>query len=205
MNQETTLSEKLNPKHEVFIREMIRHNDKIRAYKVAYPGITDESARVAAGRLLSQAIIKERLKYAYNSIELGVREDKIAFINQELKIINIKRELLLKIISGTIKATVNEKLKAIRLDMELAEQQAKLLGYDSIKQPQDQVQAALPENAETVTNMNKENTTPSYNHPAKPVIKNNRPHSSHGKIISYPVTNMNNYSCSSAVRETIQV
>lgn len=205
MNQETTLSEKLNPKHEIFIREMILHNDKVRAYKAAYPGTTDESARVAAVRLLSKANIKERMRYAYNSIELGVREDKAAFINQELKIINTKRELLLKIISGTIKATVNEKLKAIRMDTELAEQQAKLLGYGSIKQPQGQVQVAPQENAETVTNMNKENTTPSYNHPAKPVIKNNWPHSAHGKIISYPVTNMNNYSCSNAVQETMQV
>lgn len=202
MNQETTSPEKLNPKHEVFIREMIRHNDKVRAYKAAYPGTAGESARVAASRLLLQADIKERLRYAYNSIELGVREDKAAFINQELKVINVKREMLLKVISGTIKATVNERLKAIRLDTELAEQQAKLLGYGSIKQPQGRVQAAPQENAETVTNMNN-NTAPSYNYPAKPVVNDNRLLSS--RIISYPVTNMNNYSCSSGVQKTMQV
>lgn len=169
MNQETTpAAEKLNPKHEVFIRQMILHNDKVRAYQTAYPDATDESARVAASRLLADPNIKERLRYAYNEIELGVREDKAAFINQELKIINVKREMLLKIITGAIKSTVAERIKAIRLDTELADQQAKLLGYGSIKQPPVQpqpqplvqpeaemLQPAPEKNAETVTKMNK--------------------------------------------------
>lgn len=166
MNQETI--EKLNPRHEVFIRQMILHNDKVRAYQTAYPDANDESARVAASRLLADPDIKERLRYAYNEIELGVREDKAAFINQELKIINVKREMLLKIITGDIKSTVAERIKAIRLDTELADQQAKLLGYGSIKQQQAQLQiqtqpqpepqtlqAAPEKNAETVTKMNK--------------------------------------------------
>jgi len=168
MNQETTTTEKLNPKHEVFIRQMILHNDKVRAYQMAYPDASDESARVAASRLLIQPEIKERLQEAYKSIALGVREDKAAFINQELKIINVKREMLLKVISGATKATVKEKMKAVQLDNELAEQQAKLLGYGSVKQPEIQSQSqptAQPEpqmlqptpekNAKTVTKMNK--------------------------------------------------
>jgi len=81
--------------------------------------------------------------------------------------------MLLKIITGAIKSTVAEHIKAIRLDTELADQQAKLLGYGSIKQPQVQPQpqpSAQPEapmlqpapekNAETVTKMNKPRVRP---------------------------------------------
>src|SRR5688500_14904334 len=40
------------PQHEVFIRGMLRHGDKTKAYRAAYPKATQYSAYIAALRLL---------------------------------------------------------------------------------------------------------------------------------------------------------
>ena len=44
---------KFNPKHEIFIKEMATHGNKVRAYRAAYPTTAKESARAAASRLLA--------------------------------------------------------------------------------------------------------------------------------------------------------
>jgi len=186
---------KANPKHDIFIREIVRHGDKARAYKAAYPGVSDAAARTAAVRLLGHPYIKQQLKHEQAQIMLGVKEDKAAFINQELKIINVKREMLLKIITGVIKSTIAERIKAIRLDTELAEQQAKLLGYGSLKQA-DVPKVVTKENTESVTNMNNEELNSSTIQPAKPAADNERTGYSYIGGISYPVTNYTGYSCS---------
>lgn len=205
MKPENKAPEKLNSRHEVFIREMIRHNDKVRAYKAAYPGANDESARVAACRLLSHPDIKERLKYAYNSIELGVREDKMAFINQEIKIINVKREMLLHIINGTVKATINERLKAIRLDNELAERQAVLLGYGNLKDIPRLKEPAPQKTEESVTNMNKEAVAADNKiNKESPASEGFAQISGHYPYI-HPVTNLGAYECISQPAQKMQV
>lgn len=185
---------KANAKHDIFIREIVRHGDKVRAYKAAYPGVSDAAARTAAVRLLSHPYIKDQLKQEQAQIMLGLKEDKAAFINQELKIINTKREMLLKIICGTIKATVAERIKAIRLDTELAEQQAKLLGYGSLKQTETP-QPATEKNAESVTDMNNKEATSSSFEPVKPATVNSGAGNSYIGSIPYPVTNNMGYSC----------
>lgn len=184
---------KSNPKHDIFIREIVRHGDKVRAYKAAYPGISDAAARTAAVRLLSHPYVKEQLKYEQSQIMLGLKGDKAAFINQELKVINTKREMLLKIICGTIKATVAERIKAIRLDTELAEQQAKLLGYGSLKQI-EVLQPVTEKSTESVTNMNNEEASSGLE-PVKPASNNGWAGNSYIGGISYPVTNDMAYSC----------
>lgn len=197
MKTESTLAPtaNTNPKHDIFIRELVRHGDKVRAYKAAYPGVSDAAARTAAVRLLGHPYVKEQLQYEQGQIMLGLKEDKAAFINQELKIINVKREMLLKVITGVIKSTVAERIKAIRLDTELAEQQAKLLGYGSLKQA-DVLNNVTQENAESVTNMNNEELTSSTHQPAKPATVNDQTGYSYIGDIPYPVTNYAGYNCS---------
>lgn len=200
----SSTSTKANPKHDIFIREIARHGDTVRAYKAAYPGVSDAAARTAAVRLLGHPYVKEQLKYEQAQIMLGLKEDKAAFINQELKIINVKREMLLKIITGAIKSTVMERIKAIRLDTELAEQQAKLLGYGSLKQV-DVPKPAAQENTESVTNMNNEAHTVSTIQPAEPAAVNDRAGYNYIGDIPYPVTNYAGYNCSANNKEGIKV
>jgi len=185
---------KANPKHNIFIREIVRHGDKVRAYKAAYPSISDAAARTAAVRLLNHPYVKEQLKYEQSQIMLGLKEDKAAFVNQELKIINTKREMLLKIICGTIAATVAERIKAIRLDTELAEQQAKLLGYGSLKRI-EAPQPVTEKNTENVTNMNNEEAPSSSLEPMKPAAGYSPTGNSYINGIQYPVTNNMGFSC----------
>ncbi|HYG15896.1 MAG TPA: hypothetical protein VEC12_09095 [Bacteroidia bacterium] len=50
------------PQHDVFIRGMLAHGDKIKAYLEAYPNISPAAARPAANRLLSYPHIRQRLE-----------------------------------------------------------------------------------------------------------------------------------------------
>lgn len=190
-----TPAPKTNPRHELFISQMLLHGDKLRAYKAAYPKATDEAARTASTRLLNNPYVSEKLRDAYNAIHIGVAEDRMAFIHQELKIIKQKRKLLIRIIAGERDATVNEQIKAIRLDNELAEQQAQLLNYGSIK-PAKQ---STKKTAETVTNMNNERDAK----PASPAVAsakegkdNGWPGEAYPGGLNGDVTKGTNYTCS---------
>jgi hypothetical protein len=124
---------KLNPRHEKFIAGMVRHGDKIRAYKEAYPNVSDESAKTLAPRLLKNPEIKERLQRSWKKIHLGVEEDVQGYLHQERKILETHRQVLNEIIMGIRPASPTNILKAIKMDRELAEQHAQLLGYGSLK------------------------------------------------------------------------
>lgn len=50
------------PQHEVFIRGMLAHGDKTKAYLEAYPNISPTAARPAANRLLSYPHIRQRIE-----------------------------------------------------------------------------------------------------------------------------------------------
>ena len=184
MNTENQ-SPRLNPKHEIFIQQMLRHGNKLRAYKAAYPKATDEAARTASSRLMKNTHIKEKLADIHNEIHIGLKEDKMAFIHQELKIIDQKRKLLVQVISGGRIATVSELLRAIRLDNELAEQQAMLLGYGSLKPEQKK-------NAEIGTKMNNKHIP----QPAEPTPATDNNWNSEGYTNNLPglVTNTT-YTC----------
>lgn len=130
----TGTNQTLNPKHEIFINEMMKHGNKIRAYKAAYgEEVKDESARVSASNLLKDDYISERLEDSWKSIRLGIQDDKAAFIHQELKIIAIQRKALLEIIGDPNNPRPTDIIRAIRLDNELAEKEAGLRNYGSLK------------------------------------------------------------------------
>ena len=124
----------LNPKYEIFVNELSKHGNKTRAYKEAYPDTTDESARVGATKLLKRPDIRAALKDMYIDLRLGITNDKHSYIFQEAKILMLKREYLLGILSGDCFASINEKLRALELDNRLMEMEMVLLGYGSIKQ-----------------------------------------------------------------------
>lgn len=131
-NQETERPR--NQKHEIFISQMIKHGDKIRAYKTAYgEDVKDESARVRASNLLKDPYIDERLQDSWKCIVIAIEGDKAAFIYNELKRLTLHRNALGNIIDGHDNAKPMDIIKAIRLDGELAEQEARLRGYGSIK------------------------------------------------------------------------
>jgi hypothetical protein len=124
---------KLNPRHEKFIAGMVRHNDKIRAYKEAYPNASDESAKTLAPRLMKKPGIKQRLLKSWEHIHIGYANDVQAHLHQERKILETHRQVLNEIIMGIRPASPTNILKAIKMDRELAEQHAQLLGYGSLK------------------------------------------------------------------------
>ncbi len=123
----------MNPHHQTFVNEMILHNDAVRAYKAAYPNAHGEAARTAAHRLMKKEEIRQPIADAYKQLRLGIREDKAAFLHNELKIIDRKRKMLLELMFGTEDITPRQRMMAMRLDNELAAEQAHLLGYGSLK------------------------------------------------------------------------
>jgi len=52
---------KLNARHLLFINEMIRHGDKLKAYAAAYPDAKGEALRKAAERLMKNPIIAQQI------------------------------------------------------------------------------------------------------------------------------------------------
>lgn len=144
----TATNEPRNPKHEIFINQMIKHGDKIRAYKAAYgEHVKEESARVSASNLLKDDYISERLDDSWKSIRLGIQDDKAAFIHQELKILAIQRKALLEIIGDPNNPKPGDVIRAIRLDNELAEKEACLRNYGSLK-PAKAKPVDIPEHTE---------------------------------------------------------
>ncbi|MCD6062878.1 MAG: hypothetical protein K0R82_789 [Flavipsychrobacter sp.] len=111
------------PQHEVFIRGMLAHGDKIKAYTEAYPGVSPSSARKAANRLLTYAHIRQRIEpvlqqarsSAMQQLEL-VAGKRLA---DELVSIYEQRLLLAGIIRGEIRLQ-----RAIRIKgrIEMAEE-----------------------------------------------------------------------------------
>ena len=138
-----------NPKHEIFIQGILYHGDKVRAYKTAYgEDVKDESARVSASNLLKNPEIKSTLEGSWKQIFLSVEEDKAAFIHQELKMLAYQRKACLDIYSGNRNdAKPVDVLRAIKMDNELAEREAHLRNYGSLKPPkaiQQPVEAIAP-------------------------------------------------------------
>ena len=55
--------------NKIFCREYIYDWNGLRAYKVAYPGVTDESAKVSASRLLTKDNVKEYIDIIQKDLE----------------------------------------------------------------------------------------------------------------------------------------
>ena len=91
----------MNPKHEIFIKEMIEHGDRTKAYLTAYPGTQAASARSAAQRLLARnpqvgIRIEEGLKRIQREME-GLR---IEGLQEKVTGFRGIREILTAILSG---------------------------------------------------------------------------------------------------------
>jgi phage terminase small subunit len=78
---ETTLTEK----NKIFCREYIFDWNGSRAYKVAYPNVTDETAKVNASRLLTNANLKEYIKEIQLNLEELAGISRLKVISEHMK------------------------------------------------------------------------------------------------------------------------
>jgi len=105
----------MKPQHEIFVREMIRHGNKTKAYLAAYPTATGEALRTAATRLLN----KPHVQQAINNVMQPLREKAVAEleamatqrIKEEICSLQQRREALAKIILGKMQVKKHIRLK----------------------------------------------------------------------------------------------
>lgn len=111
------------PQHEVFIRGMLAHGDKIKAYKEAYPSVTLASARKAANRLLTYTHIKQRIEPVLQHARINAMQQLERATGQRIlnKLVTVyeQRVLLAGIIRGEIMLQRAIKIKG---RIEIAEQ-----------------------------------------------------------------------------------
>jgi hypothetical protein len=108
------------PQHEVFIRGMLAHGDKIKAYCEAYPGVSPDSARKAANRLLTYTHIRQRIEPALQQARSNAMQQLELAAGERLagELVDIyeQRTLLAEIIRGEIKLQRAIKIKG-RIEM----------------------------------------------------------------------------------------
>ncbi len=126
----------MNLRHETFIREMITHGDRQKAYLAAYPSSTYDAAYNNACRLLAIPAISERIQKAVQEAEEQVAERYREQCAQAAATVLARRVALAaiirreavdeKIVTSRGKAyllrqppSISDMLKAIELDNEL--------------------------------------------------------------------------------------
>jgi hypothetical protein len=96
----------IKKQYQVFIDEMIKHGDNIRAYKTAYPKSKDEVARVNSYRLLQNATIANAIQEKADEIRTIATQEAIKELKDEIKAEVLtamqKREILFKIANGQV-------------------------------------------------------------------------------------------------------
>lgn len=105
----------MKPQHEIFVREMIRHGNRILAYKTAYPHAKDEALRTAAARLLA----KPHIQQAIDAVMQPLRQQAVAEleavakerVKEEICSLQQRREVLAKIILGRMQVKKHIRLK----------------------------------------------------------------------------------------------
>lgn len=80
--EESTLTEK----NKIFCREYIFDWNGSRAYKIAYPEITEDAARVGASRLLTNDNIKEYIELIQGDLEKLAGISRIKVISEHMKL-----------------------------------------------------------------------------------------------------------------------
>jgi hypothetical protein len=132
----TPAPRRLNHQHERFIREMIEHGDRCRAYKAAYPGTKDRAASSGAYRLMKIPYIQGRIDDAMLRVQKKTEEAMTTLINEKLANLIGMREYLSTIVSGKTKfkkpfkagddvktveveANASEVLRALELNLKL--------------------------------------------------------------------------------------
>lgn len=97
----------MNSNHQTFILEMIKHGDKLRAYKTAYPRAKDHSAIKAAERLLRRPEIAGEIEHAIAAIRHDAYKEayQLCLDQQKTLLLSImkKREILTQIATCQMK------------------------------------------------------------------------------------------------------
>lgn len=105
----------MKQEHEAFIRGMIMHGDKRRAYLEAYPGVSPESARTAANRLLRDPeIFNHIMNITQRARDRAMEEldaDACLQAKQQILTLRDKRALLTDMMSGSFQRKRYLKLK----------------------------------------------------------------------------------------------
>jgi Terminase small subunit. len=105
----------MKPEYLIFIQGMILHGDKTKAYKQAYPGVNDESARTAANRLLRQPDIWQRIHDITTRAQQKAMEEleleATGMVKQQLLTQQRKREVLAAMVNGEVKCKRYIKLR----------------------------------------------------------------------------------------------
>lgn len=163
----------MNPKHQVFLTEVLRHGDATRAYKIAYPDAAGESLRVAANRLLHTPEIAKSIKQFHESVRSCIEQDIVAWKMDQIDTIRLKREILASIYTKaiqnhktipsrlyeirdiTVEPTNGEILKAIQMDNHLAEKEMELVNFEPVSvYDRREGQEEIAGEAQNVTNSN---------------------------------------------------
>ena len=139
----------MNPKHQIFLSEVLCHGDASRANKTAYPEAEGEALRTAANRLLHQPAIVKVIEDFHGSIRDCLVDDIVAHRVNQVQAIRLKRSVLRSIYTKeaetnktisskvfeireiTIEPTIAEILRAVQMDNALAEKEEELLHYEA--------------------------------------------------------------------------
>lgn len=103
----------LKKEHRIFVEEMVKHGDRIKAYRIAYPKAkADATAKVNATRLLTNATISTAIKEKSQKIE-AIATNKAAEELKDKIVANVatameKREILLRIMRGELEIDVKK-------------------------------------------------------------------------------------------------
>ncbi len=130
----------MNLKQYAFVTEMLKHGDKIIAYKNAYqsPSSSYTTLESAANRLLKNPEVAAAIQSTLDRIRHEVEEELKDELRKELLSVQRKREILARIAEGDVyieqtykgkgcqsctqmaKPTINQMLKAIDIDNRMA-------------------------------------------------------------------------------------
>lgn len=85
-NEELLDESGLTEKNKIFCREYVFDWNGSRSYKIAYPGVTDETARVNASKLLTDTNIKAYIEHIQKDLEKIAQISRLKVINEHIKI-----------------------------------------------------------------------------------------------------------------------
>lgn len=102
----------LKKQHQIFVDEMVKHGDHVKAYMAAYPKAKKESARVKSYNLLQNDTIKNFIAEQSDKIKTTATEQAITELKEEIKG-NIltrqkKLEILHQIATGELEIPVKK-------------------------------------------------------------------------------------------------
>jgi phage terminase small subunit len=95
--------QKLNAKHEIFIKEMIEHGDQAKAYRMAYSTICNSTAISNGSHLANDPLIAKVIADTNQRIREETTTDRIKLLKEQMANIIGMREILTSIVTGEMK------------------------------------------------------------------------------------------------------